>query len=603
MKWRPIHFIYTAFLTSLTLAACSGQPAALSFPTSPAASPAPTEVAVSPTPAQSPTAAIEPTATLRPSPPSTLAEPDEEPSPAVELSVPGPTPFSQPVYEEVPMVEVPAGEFIMGLPLDQATTLDNDASEEYVARYQSLRSFKEFDASIPQMKVYLDSFKIDTFEVTKGQYAACTAAGKCPGSTTVEAQKVNYPIYVTQEEAQTYCQWLGKRLPTEAEWEKAARGTDGQLFPWGNEWDEDRVAVMDGPVNTHPGDVSPYGVLDMAGSANEWTLSPDQVYPGHPNPIPFNSEYPVIRGGLDFPNSLWIGAVTAWRGASNSIAGFRCVQGGEPVPVAKAVVEYQPAVPPPPPTATAVDTSEMVEIPAGPFLRGVEDQVLTTEEGRYAYQDAAPQQSVYLDRYFIDRFPVTVAQYAEFLNVLGQHRWACNGWDCIIRTDLYLTDIDHHYQILGDATNLPLPFVTWYGAEAYCIWRGKRLPTEAEWEKAARGTDGRRYPWGNDWDPRAAENPRSSDYSKYPIGTKPYLASPYGVQDLIGIAKGEWVKDWYAADYYARADSLHNPQSPSEGEQKLLRGISEAAEITHRAEFPPYYNGGVRCAYTPSEGY
>ncbi|NJN94489.1 MAG: SUMF1/EgtB/PvdO family nonheme iron enzyme, partial [Anaerolineales bacterium] len=307
---------------------------------------------------------------------------------------------------------------------------------------------------------------------------------------------------------------------------------------------------------------------------------------------------------LSFPNLLWAGAVTAWRHGNENVSGFRCVEGGEPVPVAAAVVTYQPAVPPSPPTATAVEVSEMVEIPAGPFLRGTDEQALQTDDERRRHQDAIPQQSVYLDRYYIDRFPVTVAQFAEFLNALGQHRWACNGWHCANLVVPYLQYEGGQYQVPEQAVTWPFPFATWYGAEAYCAWRGKRLPTEAEWEKAARGTDGQRYPWGDEWDPRAAEDKNSRRYARYPVGEKPYLASPYGVQDLVSIdPAGEWVADWYAEDYYTRADSTHNPQGPAEGEQKVRRGSDgvSLSDITSRYPASELTENiaDFRCAYTP----
>jgi formylglycine-generating enzyme required for sulfatase activity len=253
----------------------------------------------------------------------------------------------------------------------------------------------------------------------------------------------------------------------------------------------------------------------------------------------------------------------------------------------------------------------MVKIPAGKFTMGFDERLLSDED-RAEHLDETPQHEVYLDTYYIDRSPVTAAQYAEFLNVLGQHRWACGGHDCcagVIETpDIPLQSFHRiiyengRYHVVEGREEYPVDKVSWYGAQAYCAWRGKRLPTEAEWEKAARGTDGRRYPWGNEWDPRTKED-ESWIFYAYPVGSKPFLASPYGVMDLIGNTQGEWVSDWYAPDYYA-ASPNRNPQGPSESEDKVRRGglgIRAQWGVTFRFPLlPSSPNGAFRCVYVPS---
>lgn len=510
----------------------------------------------------------------------------------------------------------------MGLTLEQAETL----RVRWLAEYDQPNTDIDFHRSSPQLTASLDTFKIDKLEVTNARYKACVTAGVCQPVPEAGPGAEDEPVYAFYSEAQHYCQWVGKRLPTEAEWEKAARGTDGRLFPWGDEWDKDRVALEISPVGSHPKDNSPYGVLDMAGNIGEWTQSPLVAYPGHVNPTLFNAELPVERGALAYKESLWAGALTADRSYGADVAGFRCVVGGKPLPVAEVVVSYEPMVGPPPPTATGVDLSQMIEIPAGPFLRGVDEQNLKTFVHEYGqdltlakaqelFTNAMPQQSVNLARYYIDRFPVTNAQFVAFLNVRGNHRWSCGGWRCADVDEVeadpsrpgYISYENKRYSVKQDWGNYPVTVATWNGAQAYCAWQGKRLPTEAEWEKAARGTDGRLYPWGNEFDPRANKHERSNAFGTDPIGSKPFLASPYEVQDLIGFSLyGEWVADWYAEDYYTRADSTDNPQGPAEGKEKVRRGGIPIAGIPFREHAAIIHEiagsltkSAFRCVYTP----
>jgi serine/threonine-protein kinase len=221
------------------------------------------------------------------------------------------------------------------------------------------------------------------------------------------------------------------------------------------------------------------------------------------------------------------------------------------------------------------DGAVMIYIPAGEFLMGSNN----------GYDDEKPQRRVYLDGYWIYKYPVTVAQYRKFCRVTGRQEppppyW---GWE------------DDH----------PIVNVSWHDAVAYCEWAGVRLPTEAEWEKAARGTDGRKYPWGNEWDGSKCANSVGSNNlrSTAPVGSYPQGVSPYGVHDMAGNV-WEWCADWYDGNYYRSAPSK-NPQGPSSGERRVLRGGSwnRVGENNFRAadrnRYNPdyrWYNNGFRCA-------
>ncbi|MDE3042747.1 MAG: SUMF1/EgtB/PvdO family nonheme iron enzyme [Nitrospirota bacterium] len=189
----------------------------------------------------------------------------------------------------------------------------------------------------------------------------------------------------------------------------------------------------------------------------------------------------------------------------------------------------------------------MVVIPAGEFWMGAEDGL----------QDARPLHRVHLSSYWFDKYVVTNALY----------RQCVEGGACTPPKDRQAFDDLQRAQH-------PVTNVTWNQARAFCQWQGKRLPTEAEWEKAARGTDARRYPWGNDGEivrsrVRNAELTAGTNGTE-PVGRQATTVSPYGVFDLIG-SVSQWVKDWYAEDFY-QTSSARDPQGPLRGSFRVLRG-------------------------------
>lgn len=224
---------------------------------------------------------------------------------------------------------------------------------------------------------------------------------------------------------------------------------------------------------------------------------------------------------------------------------------------------------------------EMISIPAGPFIRG-------TDHGGF---DEQPQRTLVLDAFAIDRYEVTNFQYQQFVDATGHRK---SG-----PPSRYAKNMSRMRGI-----NQPVVYVSWDDAETFCHWKGKRLPTEAEWEKAMRGTDGRLWPWGNVEQPNGANWARVQDGFEVaaPVGAFLTDTSPYGVMDGAGNVM-EWVDDWYAETYFKEAPE-QNPQSPEYGTFRALRGGGYATtgadiRITSRSKMVQDFRDetiGFRCA-------
>jgi TatA/E family protein of Tat protein translocase len=210
------------------------------------------------------------------------------------------------------------------------------------------------------------------------------------------------------------------------------------------------------------------------------------------------------------------------------------------------------------------DGKRMILIPAGEFWRGTSDADILEMRVRFVwepelFEDEKPQRKIYLDAYYIDETPVTNEEYKRFVDATG-HR-VPYGWNENWRT--FPEGKGAH----------PVVNVNWDDANAYARWAGKRLPTEAEWEKAARGTDGRRYPWGNEFDSSRCNSWESGIHTTTPVGRySPRGDSPYGVKDMAGNV-WEWCADWYDENYYKNSPK-ENPKGPASGRYRVLRGGS-----------------------------
>jgi formylglycine-generating enzyme required for sulfatase activity len=465
-------------------------------------------------------------------------------------------------------------------------------------------------------------------------------------------------------QASTFCWWAGKRLPSEAEWEKAARGTDLRAYPWGNEPPNLDRAVQSGivcsdldkmsptaPVGSKPAGASPFGILDLAGNVMEWTADQflNSYYHKPADGGPYVSNWLttwmmpsiVVRDEIWCPDPAgWIPPKWSMRRIdfpvenANPGLGFRCVVSGDesvdrnhhasfatgPRDADAVFQAHQIAghgLPAPKPgnpdggrglacgPSPTWKGGEMCDVPEGAFPMGCKDIEFKDNaiyKGCARYTDEIPVHHVWLSGFKIDKFEVTAGEYQKCVEagacgLPGNVNFVCNE-RCT-------------YAVAGQE-NYPINCVLWEQARDYCAWAGKRLPTEAEWEKAAGGPDGWFWPWDNDPNLIASRicdfavccPPEYGPWHVEPVGTKPRGASPYGALDMIGNV-WEWTNDWYDENYYANSPAA-DPPGPPAGQAHVLRGGSRqyrSASFDNKSRLavfhPSYWSEtvGFRCAY------
>ena len=244
----------------------------------------------------------------------------------------------------------------------------------------------------------------------------------------------------------------------------------------------------------------------------------------------------------------------------------------------------------PDPEITSEDGATMLLIPEGEFTMGAEEEELDDYEmGRYLnYEAERPSRRISVSSFYIDRDEVTNARYRQFLDqVKGSGDEAFRHPGQPDKSD-YNQDLMTE-DLAGD--DQPAVCVSWYNAYAYCQWAGKRLPTEAEWEYAARGGDRyRKYPWGGGepdgdgiwWANYRPARGRGADGYRVsaPVGSFPDGVSPFGLLDMAGNVE-EWVQDWHDPYYYRRSKETRNPTGPAKGSKKVIKGGSYGTDKWH----------------------
>lgn len=453
------------------------------------------------------------------------------------------------------------------------------------------------------------AFWLDVTEVTVGAYRAfALATGRPLPPPPGFRQDDTHPVVnVSWQDAAEYCAWAGKRLPSEAEWEAAARaGRAEWIYPTGTAISPESANFGGGlardrfvhtaPVASFP--PNPLGLHDLAGNVWEWvadwfaadTAATPAVDPRGPS----SGSQRVMKGGAW--NSQPVSLRTSNRGrfppdTRRDTVGFRCARdagaaapdGGTAatpappkVPVVTATAAPGVATPPPlpappsPPPARVVPPAtppasaatlqparstsdaaglQMVFLPPATFQRGC---VLGDAS---CFADEQPRHAVTLTQgFFVHLTEVTVAAYRAFAAATGKKMVDVPSW--------------------ADDTH-PVVNVTWEDAQAYCRWIGGRLPTEAEWEYAARGgVAGRRYPWGDSIDHDHANfdgvGGRDTFPKSAPVGSFP--AHGFGLHDTAGNV-WEWCADWYAERAYS-GEPVSDPSGPAEGVRRVVRGGS-----------------------------
>lgn len=437
--------------------------------------------------------------------------------------------------------------------------------------------------------------------VTNAQYKAFVdATGHQPpqhwqNGRPPEGKDRHPVVFVSWNDAQAFCRWVGLRLPSRYEWHWAAQGGEGRTYPWGDAWERERCNSREARIDDttevgrySPGGDSPQGCVDMAGNVKEWC---DDGYPAEGGRVArywvggsFNNEMDPSYG---WGHDGWALNGSSNEDASGSDLGFRCAwsneTGAQRIERAKAEAELaewrlhgaqieadEAEIAR---QEVAAETERLTELRRRaveiankqPLWRWIGIELVHIPAGDFLYGDE--QRKVTLPAFFLAKTAVTNAQYKVFVEVMGHRPPSSWQYGCIPEGK------EQH----------PVEGVSWEDAKAFCQWVGLRLPSEQEWEKGARGPDGREYPWGA-WREGCCNSQEARVRDTTPVDRYPSGASPYGVLDMVGNV-WEWCDDWY----------------DSKQEYRVLRGGGRLSARYVRAAYrnrsrPSTGDYGFRCA-------
>ena len=468
----------------------------------------------------------------------------------------------------------------------------------------------------------VQGFYLGKYELTQGQWESVMGTRPWEGQRYVQENPDNPAAWISWDDMQEFITKVNQaegsevyRMPTEAEWEYACRAGTETLWSFGDDermlrdyaWYDENAWNVDEQYGHEAGTKlpNPWGLYDMHGNVCEWCLDRYDIdyYSVSPPEDPLNSRtglFRVLRGGY-FDNHARYSR-SALRhgngsGLRNFIVGARLLRQGE-FHAPSGENGNSSSVP-----------EGMTLVPAGTFQMG---DAFGEGESR-----ERPVHDVYLDAFYIDKYEVTNAQYCDFLNAAGNQSEGGATWLDIVESYCPITENSGQFVPKTGYEDHPVLAVTWYGAKAYCEWFGKRLPTEAEWERAARGgLEGKRYSWG-DAEPDGSQCNFADKSSPYVWGDKnaddgysgtapvgSYPPNGYGLHDMIGNVC-EWCSDWCFRTY--TMGNVVNPVGPDRGTQRMIRGDTyHGSPPTLRVSFryghgPEDSRGdaGFRCVRNP----